>query len=197
MYWVERSRIVSRAHLDGSDVQVIANAKGDPSGIIIVGSSPDAGDFDEDGVLDVDDVDLLATEIREGGHDVVFDVDLNGDVSSNDRRVWITDLAKTFFGDANLDGEFNSGDLVSVFTAGSYETRDAAGWAEGDWTGDGIFSSADLVLAFQDGGYEQGPRAAVSSVPEPSFSLLIIGAASMLVHCRARIQHRHHEARRR
>lgn len=31
------------------------------------------------------------------------------------------DLKNTYFGDATLDGEFNSGDFVAAFTAGQYE----------------------------------------------------------------------------
>ena len=83
---------------------------------------------------------------------------------------WVHEIANTYFGDSNLDGEFNSADLVSIFVAGEYE--DAIGgnstWATGDWSGNGEFDSADLVLAFQDGGYELGPRAAVNNVPEPN-----------------------------
>ena len=35
-------------------------------------------------------------------------------------------------------------------------------------------NSTDLVIALSDGGYEQGPRAAVSAVPEPGGPLLLI-----------------------
>lgn len=60
-------------------------------------------------------------------------------------------------GDANLDGIFNSTDLVLVFQAGKYETgiQDAS-WASGDWNEDGYFNSSDLVLAFQEGCYTEG-----------------------------------------
>lgn len=51
----------------------------------------------------------------------------------------------TYLGDANLDGEFNSCDLTTVFQAAKYELDEDAGWAEGDWTGDGQFDTADLV----------------------------------------------------
>jgi hypothetical protein len=76
-------------------------------------------------------------------------------------------------GDANLDGEFNSSDLVEVFQRGKYELDIDAGWAEGDWNGDRRFDSGDMVAAFQDGGYEVGALAAVSAVPEPSCGLLL------------------------
>ena len=84
-------------------------------------------------------------------------------------------------GDANLDGVFDSRDLVSVFQRGAYETGKLRGWRWGDFNIDGVFTSSDLAFAFQDGGYEQGPRANV--VPEPtSFAILIaalIGVATV------------------
>ena len=87
-----------------------------------------------------------------------------------DRVTWVHGLKRTFFGDANLDGEFNSGDLVDVFTAGEYEDGipDNSGWAKGDWNGNSDFESGDFVTAFTDGGYEQGPRPALAAVPEPN-----------------------------
>ena len=59
----------------------------------------------------------------------------------------------TDFGDANLDGVFNSSDLVSIFQAGEYEDESTnnSNWNEGDWNGDGEFDSSDLILAFQAG----------------------------------------------
>ena len=76
----------------------------------------------------------------------------------------------TYFGDANLDGEFNSTDLVAVLAAGEYEDgiESNSGWSEGDFDGDGEFTSSDLITALADGGYEQGPPQAVFvAVPEP------------------------------
>ena len=71
----------------------------------------------------------------------------------------IQDGMRTVFGDANLDGQFNSADQVVIFQRGAYEDDLAlnSGWADGDWDGDwdgdGGFGSEDLVLAFQRGGY--------------------------------------------
>ena len=127
------------------------------------------GDFDGNGVLDIDDLDSLTTAIVTGSIDMRFDVDQSGIIDSQDQIRWVKDLKQTWFGDANLDLEFNSSDMVQVFQSGLYENIEYAGWSDGDWNGDGLFSSADLVTAFQDGGYEQGPReAAVSAVPEPT-----------------------------
>jgi hypothetical protein len=86
------------------------------------------------------------------------------------------DKLKTYVGDANLDGVFDSSDFVQVFAAGLYEDGgDAkATWASGDWNADARFDSRDLVAAFQRGGYERGPRAAVAAVPEPAGLVMLL-----------------------
>jgi hypothetical protein len=128
------------------------------------------GDFNSNGQLDAADIDALSSVVVAQTNDSRFD--LNGDalVNQTDRQVWIADLKRTFVGDSNLDGVFNSTDFVAVFQAGQYEDSAAGNstWSTGDWNGDKEFSSADFVVAFQDGGFEKGPRAAVAAVPEPS-----------------------------
>ena len=57
-------------------------------------------------------------------------------------------------GDSNLDGWFNTADLVQVLQIGKYETDVPATWEEGDWDGNGYFGTSDLVLALQIGRYE-------------------------------------------
>ncbi len=134
------------------------------------------GDFNGDGELTVIDIDLLTERVIEGTNPPAFD--LNGDnlVDQADRTVWVSELKPTWFGDADLNGEFDTLDFVAVFSIGRYETKEPAGWGEGDWSGDGVFDSGDFVTAFIDGGYEQGPKpgAGVVAVPEPSSWLLMI-----------------------
>jgi hypothetical protein len=136
------------------------------------------GDFNGDHVLDADDIDLLATTIRDqvlGGH---FDLNGDGHVDLDDHRVWVKDIKRTYFGDADFDGEFNSSDLAAVLAAGQYEDAVVAnsGWATGDWNADADFTSRDLVAALQDGGYEAGQRAATVVVPEPASGALLLSA---------------------
>jgi hypothetical protein len=85
--------------------------------------------------------------------------------------------SRTWYGDANLDGEFNSGDIIEVFSAGVYEDQidHNAHWWTGDWNGDSEFNSSDLVIAMQEGGYELGPRATAVVVPEPAAGMLLLG----------------------
>jgi hypothetical protein len=100
-------------------------------------------------------------------------------VDQQDLRVWVSDLKHTWFGDANLDGKFNSLDIVSVLQAGQYEDGiyQNSTWATGDWNADGEFDREDILLALQDGGYGQGPRAPLAAVPEPSGVTLLALAA--------------------
>ena len=136
------------------------------------------GDFDGNKVVDAGDIDSLVQGFATQSHQ--FDVTNDGTVDLDDHRIWVKDFANTYFGDANLDGEFNSVDFVQVFQLGKYETGQGAGWGGGDWDGDGVFSSGDFIIAFQDGGYEQGPLPAVAVVPEPT-SMAILTVAMCLV----------------
>lgn len=156
-------------------------------GIHVPGTQGTPGDFNGDGLLDAADIDALSAEVRAGTNNVAFDLTNDNQVDGSDRTEWVESLKNSYFGDANLDGEFNSGDFVSVFTVGEYEDATAgnSNWADGDWDGDGDFGSGDFVAAFTAGGYESGPRAAVSSVPEPG-SLLIFAAGALMLAFRRR-----------
>jgi hypothetical protein len=115
-----------------------------------------AGDFNADSRVNATDIDLLCAALAAANRDPVFDVNQDGAVTTSDYDFLIRDVLGTTRGDANLDGVFNSRDLVLIFQAGQYE--DAAignsGWATGDWNCDGDFTTADLVAAFQAGGYQ-------------------------------------------
>ena len=68
-------------------------------------------------------------------------------------------------GDSNLDGRFDSSDLVQVFQVGEYEDGVLlnSNWSDGDWTGDGEFDTTDLVFAFQAGTYVSAASQETSS----------------------------------
>ena len=133
------------------------------------------GDFNHDGLLDADDINMLVSESASGLNNEAFDLDGDKMVNQADVNVWVRDLKHTWLGDANLDGEFNSSDLTAIFQSARFETGEPADWTEGDWTGDMRFDTSDLIAAFQDAGYETGPRA-IAVVPEPSH-LAAIGMA--------------------
>ncbi len=140
---------------------------------------------DQNIAIDVTDpqhsIDSLSRVLREGRTWSLFDLNDDGRFTRDDRNHLIREVFRTYLGDSNLDGLFDSSDLVDVFQANEYED-DLEGnsvWATGDWTGDADFGSGDLVAAFQEGGYEQGPRRVL--VPEPSglgaFALAVLAIA--------------------
>ena len=128
--------------------------------------------------------DIPNRQVRGSWSAQLFDFTGRG-LYKDDFDFWVKQLRQTWFGDADLDGEFNSSDLVAVFAANEYEDgiENNSGWDEGDWNADQEFDSSDLVAAFQDGGYEKGPRPEMNAVPEPaSLAILmagLIGVASV------------------
>lgn len=145
-----------------------------------------AGDYSGNGVLDAADLDMQATAIGNNGPAGTYDLTGDGAVNYDDRLAWINTIKKTWIGDADLDGQFNSSDFVTVFQAGKFETGGAATWTEGDWDGNKLFNTSDFVAAFQQGGYEAGPKAAVSAVPEPSSMVLLALGGLGLIRVRRR-----------
>ncbi|MEZ6116317.1 MAG: hypothetical protein R3C28_07060 [Pirellulaceae bacterium] len=105
------------------------------------------GDFNNDGLLDITDINLLTAATAAASADLDFDLNADGAVNQADIGVWVHDLRNTWIGDANLDGQFASEDFVDAFVAGKYEQNIPADWSEGDWNGDGRFSSGDFVAA--------------------------------------------------
>jgi hypothetical protein len=133
------------------------------------------GDFNQNGVLDAPDIDDLTAKSAGMTNPPAYD--LNGDLLVNDAdvKVWVKDLFKSWIGDADLNHEFNSSDLVQVLASGKYEVNEDSVWSSGDFNGDGRTNTSDLVAALADGGYELGrPPAVAAVVPEPSTILLTL-----------------------
>ena len=146
------------------------------------------GDFNENRILDAGDIDLIATAISDENDDSIYDLTRNGIVDEADRVYLVQDRLQTSFGDANLDGQFNSVDFVVVFQRGQYEDEVPlnSGWADGDWNGDAEFNSSDLVVAFQGGGWSNQANTG-ALVPEPSCVTLLL-PVSLLIWTRIRRQ---------
>lgn len=160
----------------GRDELVPGSRAMDPLEVTITATVVEAsGDFNANGVLDVGDVDRLALAIASEIKDLSFDLNGDGLVDEDDRWFWVTEVANTYFGDSNLDGEFNSADFVVVFRAGEYDDGidQNSTWATGDWNGDSEFNSSDFVLAFSSGGYEMGPRTQIVPESETQFGPLV------------------------
>jgi hypothetical protein len=149
---------------------------------------PSAGDFNNDYILDQTDIHALTDAVHGflgplPNESRGFDLDFDGALTPADRQVWVNRVKRTYFGDSNLDGEFNPADLIAVFQAGEYLDNKAGNstWATGDWNGDGDFTHSDFVTAFVDGGYGRGPRVAAAPVPEPASIRFLLAAMLALV----------------
>jgi hypothetical protein len=160
-WWVTQGRF-HRLHLDSGEIVPgidFGNSRDDlPPDVV-----PPHADMDGNGYLDANDINLLAAALRSNEPSAASH-DLTGDrrLDQADLAFLVEDLMQSRFGDANLDGVFDSADLVQVFQAGQYEDDlpGNSGWAEGDWNGDGDFTSSDLVFALQRGGYQSDRSAA-------------------------------------
>ena len=75
-------------------------------------------DLDGDNVIDIRDVELLSQKIQAGSESLWFDLNEDDEVGVEDLSLLIKDESSinSWIGDANLDGEFNTGDLVDVFS---------------------------------------------------------------------------------
>ena len=109
-----------------------------------------------DKVLGVVDVDRVCRTLHRGDYEAKYD--LNGDrhLTEHDLDILVTSILRTARGDANLDGRFDSRDLLAVFQVGEYRD-DLSGnstWSDGDWNCDGDFDSDDLVVAFRSGRFQ-------------------------------------------
>jgi hypothetical protein len=139
------------------------------------------GDFSGNGVLDAPDIDDLTQRSAAATNPEAYDLNSDALVNEADVKFWIKDLYGSWVGDANLDNEFNSSDLVTVLASGKYEVNENSTWSSGDFNGDGRTNSTDLVAALADGGYELGPPAATAAVPEPAaINLLLLGVVAVV-----------------
>ena len=133
------------------------------------------GDYNDNGELDAGDLDPQASE-GIGMQDLTYDLNEDGVVDyAGDRVMWLHDLKGTWAGGADLNGLFDTNDMVTVLVAGKYKTGWAATWAGGNWNGNSVFDSSDIVNVFIDGGYKIGPYPGdVAVVPEPSRLMLFL-----------------------
>lgn len=137
------------------------------------------GDFDGDGVLLGNDIDLLSNAV--GGSDELFDLDDNGSVDQEDRRIWVEDIFGTHFGDADLNSEVEFADFVLL----SNNYASAGGWEDGNFDGIANVGFADFVLLSANFGKS---AVATAVVPEPKPSILAMMCLALLASTRCRRQ---------
>ncbi len=113
------------------------------------------------------DIDLLSTAVREGNNEGVFDLNGDGAVDDVDRTVWVTHVAGTFSGDADLNQNVEFADFLALSSNFGLD----GGWAEGNFDGKGNVEFADFLMLSANFGKS---ATAVAAVPEPSAALLLV-----------------------
>ena len=137
------------------------------------------GDFDRDGDVDADDIDLLCENIGGPAYDLDGDLDADEDdfVHLVENLVELQDgsgRVGTAMGDFNLDGLVNATDLAIMKAAFGTWPR---GWADGNANCDDIIDATDLAILAANFGFE----APTGAVPEPTtLGLLALGGLALL-----------------
>ena len=108
-------------------------------------------DFNDDGLYDVADIDLLVAAIASGTDPVDFDLTGDGFVDLSDRDAWLAAAGAInlpsgnpyLLGDANLDGSVDGSDF-GIWNAHKFTS--VAAWSRGDFNADRMVDSSDFDL---------------------------------------------------
>lgn len=130
-------------------LSVTISVTGNP-GNCIAAAGTLAADFNNDGIVDGTDIDLLYAHF---GQNATYDLtgDLDHTVDQSDVDYLVKTVLQSYYGDANLDGEVEFADfqvLLENWCTGS-------GWAQGDWNGDGLVDFAEFQTLLENWGWAQ------------------------------------------
>lgn len=114
---------------------LLARVTGDPV-------DPAFGDFDNDGSVDVEDLELLQAAVAAANVDLIYDLDGDGGVSSGDIEWMVNDVLNLLPGDADLNGTVEFPDFLAL--SGNFGKRDVF-WRGGDFDGDNEVSFTDFL----------------------------------------------------
>ncbi len=127
------------------------------------------GDFDDNGLLQLADIDQLVAAVAGSVGDLRFDLDGDGTLSLADVDAWravagaanLPSAAAYLPGDGNLDGVVDASDF-NLWNGSKFTS--VAAWSAGDFNADGVVDASDFNLW---NGNKFQSADAVFSVPEP------------------------------
>ncbi|MCA9264711.1 MAG: hypothetical protein KDA60_12710 [Planctomycetales bacterium] len=127
--------ILDAGSLIGSDLFV--------DNILLIGETPQPADFNRDGLIDANDIDLLFAAIGSSSTNMTFDLDGTGAVDFADADRLIEQILATHYGDANLDRQV---DGVDFQIWQEHRFTDCVHWACGNFNGDRVTDGSDFNL---------------------------------------------------
>ena len=107
-------------------------------------------DFNDDGIIDGTDIDLLQANIATGPADPgMFDLTGDGQVTIADRNEWLAQAGAAnlasgnpyLLGDANLDGFVDTSDF-NIWNGSNFTFN--SNWTNGDFNADGVVDASDF-----------------------------------------------------
>ncbi|HEY6565519.1 MAG TPA: hypothetical protein VIY86_13535, partial [Pirellulaceae bacterium] len=101
------------------------------------------GDFDQDGDLDLNDVDALTAAIAAGSSNLQFDTNGDGLVNVTDLQNWILNIKRTVMGDANLDFVTDGSDF-NIWNQNKFTS--STKWSKGNFNADGFVDGSDFNI---------------------------------------------------
>ena len=109
------------------------------------------GDFNDDGLWNETDIDLLVADIVGGGTPALFDLNADGSVDNGDRDAWLVEAGAINLasgnpypmGDANLDGFVDGQDFIRW---NDNKFTNVAAWSAADFNADGAVDGSDFII---------------------------------------------------
>lgn len=151
-------------------------------GLHVVRLDLDQGDFDDDGAVDLLDIDMLTQAIASGSDDLSFDMNADGIVDVADIEAWLAIAGANDYGsgksyilgDVNLDGVVDVSDF-NLWNSNKFQPGTT--WSRGDFNGDGVSDVSDFNIWNQ-----QRFQSIADAVPEPATAVgLLFGLAFCFV----------------
>jgi len=146
-----------------------------------VGVLNEVPDFDGDGFVNADDIDLLSAAIRAASTDLRYDLNNDGVVDGDDLTTMVETCVETTVGIGTAPGDFNLDGLIDGTDLAIMKTHFGdlgAGWADGNANFDELIDGTDLALLKTYFGFD---ATAGGTVPEPAtLGLLAVGAAAAI-----------------
>ena len=134
---------------DGDDDVVMLDERG-----ITTVRRVEPGDFNDDGLLDANDLDALFARLGSAVPEELdaFDLNRNHQIDQRDIDLWVVHSARTALGDTNLDGVVGFGDFLAL--SGNFGRTDAT-WRDGDFNGDGVVDFFDYLTLSRNFGFDR------------------------------------------